>query len=46
MHKRLKILINNIKEIFSIEFLDRPSKKIGFIKRKSKITSKKNGGNL
>lgn len=39
MHKRLNILINNIKEIFSIEFSDRLSKKIGFIKRKSKITA-------
>jgi len=37
MHKRLKILINNIKEIFSIEFLEKLSRKTGFVKRKSKI---------
>lgn len=39
MHKRLKILINNVKEIFSIQFLDRLSKKTGFVKRKSKLNA-------
>ena len=39
MHKRLKHLINNVKEIFSTEFLDRLSKDTGFIKRKSKINA-------
>ncbi len=39
MHKRLKILINNVKEIFSIEFLNRLSKKTGFVKRKSKLNA-------
>ena len=39
MHKRLKILINNIKEVFSLEFLDKLSKKTKFIRRRSKITA-------
>lgn len=39
MHKRLKILINNVKEIFSIQFLDKLSKKTGFVKRKSKLNA-------
>jgi len=39
MHKRLKILINNVKEIFSTEFLNRLSKKTGFVKRKSKLNA-------
>jgi hypothetical protein len=39
MHKRLKILINNIQELFSIEFLNRLGKKTGFIRRRSKITA-------
>ena len=39
MYKRLKILINNIKELFSIEFLDKLSKKTGFVKRKSKLNA-------
>ena len=39
MHKRLKILINNVKEIFSIEFLNTLSKKTGFVKRKSKLNA-------
>jgi len=39
MHTRLKILINNVKEIFSIEFLDRLSKRTGFVKRKSKLNA-------
>lgn len=39
MHKRLKLLIKNIKEIFSIQFLDRLSKKSGFVKRKSKLNA-------
>ena len=39
MHKRLKILINNIKEVFSLELLDKLSKKTKFIRRRSKITA-------
>ena len=39
MHERLKTIIQNTKEIFSIDFLDRISKKTGFVKRKGKITA-------
>lgn len=39
MHKRLKFLIKNIKEVFSIEFLDSFSKKSAFVKRKSKLNA-------
>jgi hypothetical protein len=39
MHKILKILINNIKEVFSLELLDKLSKKTKFIRRRSKITA-------
>ena len=39
MHKKLKKSIKNTKEVFSIEFLDKISRKTGFIKRKSKITA-------
>ena len=39
MHKRLKILINNIKEVFSFELLDKLKKKTKFIRRRSKITA-------
>jgi len=38
MHKRLKILINNIKEVFSLEFLDKISKKTKFTRRRGKLT--------
>jgi hypothetical protein len=40
MHKRLKTLIKNVKEIFSIEYLDKVSKKTGFVKRKGRINAK------
>ena len=33
MHKKLKNLIRNTKEIFSQEFLDKIARKTGFIKR-------------
>jgi|GEM_PF-1973613 len=36
--KRLKILINNIKEVFSLEFLDKFSKKTKFIRRRGELT--------
>lgn len=39
MHKRLKILINNLKEVFSLHLLEKLSKKTKFIRRKSKITA-------
>lgn len=39
MHKRLKILINNIKEVFSLKLLDKLSKKTKFVRRRSKITA-------
>lgn len=37
MHKRLKTLIRNTKEIFSEEFLDKVARKTGFIKRTGKF---------
>ncbi len=37
MHKRLKNLITNVKEVFSTELIDKVSKKTGFVKRKSKM---------
>ena len=39
MHKRLKNLIYNIKEIFSEKFINSVARKTQFIKRKGKITS-------
>lgn len=38
MHKRLKILIQNIRGIFSNEFTNRIAKKTQFVKRQGKIT--------
>lgn len=38
MHKRLKALIQNIKEIFSNEFINKIARKTQFIKRQGKIT--------
>lgn len=37
MHKRLKKLIKNTKEIFSQETIDKIARKTGFIKRNGKI---------
>jgi len=39
MHKRLKKIIEHTKSVFSIEFLEKLSKKTNFIKRKDKITA-------
>jgi hypothetical protein len=40
MHKRLKILINNIKEVFSFELLDKFSKKTKFLEEEVKLQLK------
>ncbi len=39
MNKRLKKIIENTKHVFSIEFLEKLSKKTNFIRRKGKITA-------
>lgn len=41
MHKRLKHLIQKSKELFSLDFIEKLSKKSKFIKRKGKITADK-----
>jgi hypothetical protein len=37
MHKRLKIPTNNVKEVFSLELLNKLSKNTKFIRRRIKI---------
>ena len=39
MHNKLKSLIKNTKEIFTVEIIDKIARKTQFVKRKSPITS-------
>lgn len=39
MHKRLKLIIKNTKEIFSVDFLESIARETEFIQRKGKITA-------
>lgn len=39
MHKNLKHLIKVSKELFSLDYIDKLSKKLGFIKRKGKLSA-------
>lgn len=39
MHKKLKHLIKNIKEVFDIEHIEKIARETGFVKRKSNITA-------